>query len=231
MAVATLLLLISILGVGIARHQSRAALDRAYAMMDDADRLKVDENTLAEALLFVKRFQGETRSSKPTGTCQPSDCLAETNVLSGFYSRHTWLIPLVKRVGVHVFEFDVTLWIKNDKLIARENIFFVPRAVGADVYVATIMSAPDERIAKHPSYQLHPGFATSFRDFRGTPEFTYWKSASMPGQAPTLPRMSLDCVTTLDGCNMVAQILPAAWAQHQADTAKIELEKRSTSSK
>ena len=130
-----------------------------------------------------------------------------------------------------MFEFDVTLWIKDGKLIARENIFFVPRAVGADVYVATMVSNPDERIAKHPSYQLHPRFVTSFRDFCGTPEFRYWNNASMVDQAPDLPRMNLDCVTTLDGCKTVAQILPAAWAQDQAGRPKIEvLEKQSAPS-
>jgi hypothetical protein len=201
-------------------------------MMDDADRLRVNDSTLSQTLSFVKTYQGETRSSKPTGSCQPSDCLAELNVSSVFYSRHTWLIPLVKQFGVHVFEFNVTLWIKDGKLIARENIFFVPRAVGADVYVATIASDPDERIAKHPSYQLHPRFITSFRDFRGTPEFTYWSNASMQNEEPTLPRMKLDCVTTLVGCKTVDQILPVAWAQHQADIAKIDvLENQSTPSK
>ena len=57
---------------------------------------------------------------------------------------------------VLVFEFNITLWVEDGKLTAVEEIFFVPRSVGADVYVATMTSNPAERNCRHPSYQLSP---------------------------------------------------------------------------
>jgi hypothetical protein len=215
-------LLAAIACVGAARDMNRTALERAYAMMDDADSLKVNGASLGDVLSYVKKYQGEVRSSKPTGDCQPSNCMAEANVSSSFYGRHTWLIPVVKRVGVQVFDFSVTLWVEDGKLSAVEEIFFVPRAVGADVYVKTMTSNPTERNCRSLSYQLHPGFITSYRERYGTPEFTYWTNASRPQDAPPIPRMNIDCVTTVAGCRSIAQILPSAWSQHQADLQRMQ---------
>ena len=214
--------------VGFARHENHVALELAYAMMSDSDQLKVNESTLEEVLQFVRKYRGEERSSRPAGTCQPSDCMAEANVSPSFYGRHTWLIPVVKRIGVQVFEFNVTLWVENGQLTAIEETFFVPRAVGADVYVEAITSNPAERNCRYPSYELHPGFMTSYRERYGTPEFTYWANARRPQEAPPRPRMNLNCVTTLAGCQSIDQILPAAWIEHQADQPKIEALQRRT---
>jgi hypothetical protein len=221
-------LVVGAASIGFARHENHVALERAYAMMNDSDRLKVNESTLEDTLQFVRKYRGDERSSKPTGICQRSDCIAETNASPSFYGRHTWLIPVVKRIGVQVFEFNVTLWVEDGKLTAIEEIFFVPRAVGADVYVETMTSNPAERNCRHPSYQLHPGFMTSYRERYGTPEFTYWTNARRPQEAPTRPRMNLNCVTTLAGCQSIAQILPSGWIQHQADQPKIEAPQRTT---
>jgi hypothetical protein len=221
-------LVVAAASIGFARHENHVALERAYAMMNDSDRLKVNESTLEDTLQFVRKYRGDERSSKPTGICQRSDCIAETNASPSFYGRHTWLIPVVKRIGVQVFEFNVTLWVEDGKLTAIEEIFFVPRAVGADVYVETMTSNPAERNCRHPSYQLHPGFMTSYRERYGTPEFTYWTNARRPQEAPPRPRMNLNCVTTLAGCQSIAQILPSGWIQHQADQPKIEALQRTT---
>jgi hypothetical protein len=132
------------------------------------------------------------------------------------------LIRPVKRIGVHVFEFNVTLWVEDGKLTAIEETFFVPRAVGAEVYVVAMTSNPAERNCKNLSYQLHPGFITSYQERYGTPEFTNWTNARRPHEAPPRPRMDLNCVTTLAGCQSVAEILPSAWIQYQGDQPKIE---------
>jgi hypothetical protein len=217
-----MVVLVAASGIVFARCENRTALNRAYALMDDADRFQMNRSTLDDALSFVKKHHGEARSSKPTGGCAPTDCMAEAEIIPLFYSRHTWLIPVVKQVGVHVFNCNVTVWIKDGKLVAVEKIFFVPKAVGADVYVATVVSDPDERISRNPSYKLHPAFITNYREGRGTPEFTYWSNASSAERTVPSTRMNLDCVATLAGCKSVAQILPAAWGQHQADASRIE---------
>jgi hypothetical protein len=216
--------------IGLARHENHIALERAYAMMRDADHLKVNEATLEDVLLFVKKYQGEERSSKPTGSCQRSDCMAETNVSPSFYAKHTALIPVVKRIGVHVFELNVTLWVEDGRLTALEEIFFVPRAVGADMYVTTMISNPGERNCRNISYQLHPGFITSYRERYGAPEFTYWSNARNPQDPLSMRGMDLDCVTTISGCRSVSQVLPYAWARHVADQPKIEVLQKTTPS-
>ena len=221
-------LLAVVAGVGVARDSNRVALERAYAMMDDAESLKVNVASLDDVLSYVKKYQGEMRSSKPKGDCQPSDCMAEMNVYPSFYMRHTWLIPVIKRAGVQVFEFNVTLWVEDGKLTAVEETFFVPRAVGADVHVTSMTSNPAERNCRSLSYQLHPGFITSYQERYGTPEFTYWTNGRKLQEAPLRPRMNFDCVTTMSGCQSVAQILPSAWAQHQVDVPKIEALQRTT---
>jgi hypothetical protein len=215
-------LLAVIAGVGVARDMNRVALERAYAIMDDAKSLKVNVASLNDVLSYVKKYQGEARSSKPTGDCQPSDCMSEINVYPSFYMGHTWLIPLIKRAGVQVFEFNVTLWVEDGTLTAVEETFLVPRAVGADVHVTSMTSNPAERNCRSLSYQLHPGFITSYQERYGTPEFTYWINGRKLQEAPPPPRMNLDCVTTMSGCQSVAQILPSAWTQHQVDLPKIE---------
>jgi hypothetical protein len=181
-----MVVLVAASGIVFARFENRMALNRAYALMDDADRFQTNRSTLDDTLSFVKKHRGEVRSSKPTGSCTQTDCMAEAEIIPLFYSRHTWLIPVVKRFGVHVFNFNVTLWIKDGKLVAVEKIFFVPKAVGADVYVSTVVSDPDERSSRNPSYQLHPAFITSYREARGTPEFTYWTRAVPIGWLPQL---------------------------------------------
>lgn len=123
---------------------------------------------------------------------------------------------------MQVFEFTVTVWVEDGKLTAVEEIFLVPKAVGADVYVATMTSNPAERNCRNLSYQLHPGFISSYQERYGAPEFTYWTSGRKPQDAPARPRMNLDCVTTLGGCYSIGQILPSAWIQYQADQPKIE---------
>ena len=196
-------------------------------MMIDTDRLRVNESSLTEVLSVVRKYHGEERSSKPTGACQPSDCLAEIDLPPDLYSRHPWMIPLVKRIGVHVFDFSVTFWVEGGKLTAVEEVFFVPRRVGADVYVTTIRSNPTARNCRSASYQLHPGFMTNYRERYGAPEFTYWINAGKP-QAPPLPHMGLRCVTTLAGCNSIAQILPTQWDQHQLDQPNLRTLKAGT---
>jgi hypothetical protein len=62
---------------------------------------------------------------------------------------------------------------------------------------------------------------TDYRERHGTPEFTYWTNATKPQEAPPMPRMDLRCATTIAGCKTIAQILPAAWDQHQADQPRI----------
>lgn len=217
-----MVVLVAASGIVFARFENRMALNRAYTLMDDADRFQTNKSTLDDALSFVKKHHGEARSSKPTGSCTLTDCMAEAEINSLFYWGHTWLIPVVKRFGVHVFNFNVTLWIKDGKLVAVEKIFFVPKAVGADVYVSTVISDADERISSNPSYKLHPAFITVYREARGTPEFIYWSNASGAERTPLSTRMNLDCVVTLAGCKSVAQILPAAWGLHEADASRIE---------
>jgi hypothetical protein len=193
-------------------------------MLNDSDSLRVEQSTLADVLLLVRKYRGEERSSQPTGDCQPSDCMATAYVLPAeWYARHPVFIPVVKRMGVHLFSFRITLWVKGGKLKDIEEEFFVPRSVGADVTVTTIASSPGPNPCKNPSYQLHPGFTTKYRERYGTPDFRYWLNGSRPQDASRLPHMDLRCTTTIRGCLTVAQILPTAWEQHQLDQPRIQV--------
>ena len=87
-------LVAAVASIDFARHENHVALERAHAIMSDTDHLKVNESTLEDVRQFVRKYRGEERSSKPTGSCQPSDCMAETNVSPSFYGGHTWLIPV-----------------------------------------------------------------------------------------------------------------------------------------
>jgi hypothetical protein len=104
------------------------ALERAETMMSDVDRLRVNESSLDDVVRFVRKCNGETRSSQPKGSCQPSDCAADTYVLPAeVYERDSILISIVKRIGVHVFNFRVTTWVEGGRVKAIAKAFFVPR--------------------------------------------------------------------------------------------------------
>lgn len=202
------------------RQLNLASLTLAELMFQEADNLRVNHSGFDDVMRYVRKFSGEVRSSQPVGECTSADCLATAYVLSpNVLAKYSRLIGLVDRLGIHLFHAHVSFWIKNGTLSAMEKVFFTPKSFGASVFISVATVSFSPQTCKSPSYQLHPGFLTEFRYRSGVPTFEYWRNANLTES--TVPEeINMKCVMTFDGCQVISQIMPKAWAQHEADELK-----------
>lgn len=213
-----LFLFLACAGWLVGRYQQRSAVSRANEILNAADALSVDRSDFAHVVQYVRRYSGEERSSQPTGACTPADCMATVYAFAPpFISRHP---NLFSWAGLRPFHVHASLWVRDGTLRATEKVFFVPKAVGATVYVEVSSSDAGRHMIDNPAYKLHHAYLTSFREHHNSPEFRYWLNAgSVTGVAPS-STMDLNCVLSLRGCDSPAQVLPAAWARHRQDQAQ-----------
>jgi len=55
-------LIVATVSIVLARHENRVARERVYAMMRDADDLRVNESNLEDVLELVRKYRGKERS-------------------------------------------------------------------------------------------------------------------------------------------------------------------------
>lgn len=190
-------------------------------MFQKANDLRVNHSGFDDVMQYVRKFNGQVRSSQPVGKCTPADCLAIAYVMSpNAITKYPRLIGLVDKLGVHLFHAHVSLWIKNGTLSGMEKVFFSPKPFGAGVFVKVATASPSTQTCKRTSYQLHPGFETEFRCYHGGPIFEYWRNADLAESVGPGAQVNMKCVMTFDGCRVISQAMPEAWAQHEADELK-----------
>jgi hypothetical protein len=182
-------------------------------MMSDSDQLIVNESTLEDVLQFVRKYRGDERSSKPTGTCQPSDCVANTSGEADWgASFRVQCHPVGRGWKTDCGRGDILCAeIGRSRCIRRDHNW---QSCGEELQ-APVRSASSRVHDQLPRALWHA--RVHLLDQRTQAA----RTTTVPSHEPQLRHND-------GGMPVYRPILPAAWIQHQADQPKIEALQRTT---